>query len=256
MIVKRFQPSAALANVVRAFEIVESRDGMTRTLLPETGLVLGVRYAGAAALVEHDGPHKMPDYVLSGLRSSTRRMQTLPGSGIVLTKFREGGAASFFQAPLHEIFEGALPLDSCLRASDVERVAERVAEAKSDEGRIVVLEEMLLGMLRAPADVLVQAAVRAIEADPASIRIAQLAGELGLSQDALEKRFRRAVGASPKKFASIVRFKRATDAYKPAMSLSQLSHEHGFSDQSHFIREFRSVTGHNPTRFFSDVEYC
>jgi hypothetical protein len=50
----------------------------------------------------------------------------------------------------------------------------------------------------------------AIEAEQGAIRIAPLARELGLSQDALEKRLRRAVGASPKQFASSCRPSAAT----------------------------------------------
>jgi hypothetical protein len=52
----------------------------------------------------------------------------------------------------------------------------------------------------------------AIEAEQGAIRMAPLARELGLSQDALEKRLRRAVGASPKQFASSCRPSAATTA--------------------------------------------
>jgi AraC-like DNA-binding protein len=98
--------------------------------------------------------------------------------------------------------------------------------------------------------------VRAIRAAPGSIRIRALAARLGLSQDRLEKRVRRAVGASPKQLASILRLRRAVDAYRPGASLTRLSADAGYFDQSHFIREFRSVTGEAPQRFFGAGDHC
>ena len=39
-------------------------------------------------------------------------------------------------------------------------------------------------------------------------------------------------------------------------NLSQVSIESGYFDQSHFIRDFRAVTGESPRRFFQATPYC
>jgi methylphosphotriester-DNA--protein-cysteine methyltransferase len=75
--------------------------------------------------------------------------------------------------------------------------------------------------------------------------------QLHISQSALEKRFRQAVGASPKKFASIVRLKSVIKQYDGANSLTALGYEAGFYDQAHFIKEFKAFTGDTPEKFFS-----
>ena len=74
--------------------------------------------------------------------------------------------------------------------------------------------------------------------------------ELHISQSALEKRFRQIVGASPKKFASIVRFKNTIKTYDQNKSLTDLGYEAGFYDQAHFIKEFKHFTGDSPETFF------
>jgi AraC-like DNA-binding protein len=84
-----------------------------------------------------------------------------------------------------------------------------------------------------------------------NIRITELAKQLHISQSPLEKRFRQAVGASPKKFASVVRLKNAIKEYSPQNSLTDLGYEAGFYDQAHFIKEFKSFTGETPEIFFS-----
>ena len=78
-----------------------------------------------------------------------------------------------------------------------------------------------------------------------------LAKQLHISQSPLEKRFRKIVGTSPKKFSSIVRFKHTIQYYNPQSSLTELGYEAGFYDQAHFIKEFKKFTGENPESFFS-----
>ena len=79
----------------------------------------------------------------------------------------------------------------------------------------------------------------------------ELVSGLHVSQSVLEKRFRQVVGASPKKFASIVRFKHTINTYDRNKSLTDLGYEAGFYDQAHFIKEIRHFTGDSPETFFN-----
>jgi AraC-like DNA-binding protein len=249
-------PSARLAPFVARFTIVEARDEVTRVLLPEQGLTLGVRFAGAASLVSAAGATRVADAAISGVQGAVRRMRTHAGGGIVLAMFRPAAAARMFAAPLHELFGQTLALDVLVARVEVARLAAQVGDAPDHAGRVAVLEAFLAPRLTAPADPIVAAAVRAIEGTRGRVRISALADALGLSQDPLEKRFRRAVGASPKQLASLVRVRHAITAGTAGAPWSRVAHEAGYFDQSHFIREFRAVTGEAPTRFFRDTEYC
>jgi transcriptional regulator GlxA family with amidase domain len=97
--------------------------------------------------------------------------------------------------------------------------------------------------------------VRAMRVARGAISIRSLAAGLGLSQDRLEKRFRQVVGASPKRYCSILRL-RYVLAGSQTRSLVELALEAGYYDQSHFVREFRAVTGEPPRKFFGSIEYC
>jgi methylphosphotriester-DNA--protein-cysteine methyltransferase len=102
----------------------------------------------------------------------------------------------------------------------------------------------------------VGAALRAIHADPGALRVGALALDLGMSVDGLEKRFRRAVGASPKQLASIVRLRRAIGSHGRGSTLTQLAHDAGYYDQPHFIRQFVAAAGSAPKAFLDGAEYC
>ncbi|SRR6266545_2592756 len=249
-------PSPALAPFVRELMIVEVGDEVTRVRLPEPGLVLGIRYRGSASIVAGGGVSRLPGTTLSGIAGTARRMRTSAGGAIVLARFRVGGAAQFFAEPLHELLGATIALDELVPHADLERTCSRVLEATADADRVAALESLLIARLRPlPADAVVSAAVRAIGDARGAIRIRELARRLGISQDPLEKRFRRAVGASPKQLARLLRLRNAIDAYRPGVSLSRLALEAGFFDQSHFNREFRALTGEAPGRFLRAGEY-
>jgi AraC-like DNA-binding protein len=252
----RFAPGAQVAALVRGFTVVETDAEATRTLIPEPGLVLGFRYGGHARQLD-GSPGRLPNAVLTGLRTSARRMFTSAGGGVILATFHEAGAAQFLTQPLHELFGESVALDQLLPRAEVERAAARIAAAPDHAARMAIFEQFLLQRRRpGPPDPLVPAAVRAIRESRGSIRVGALAAELGVGIDSLEKRFRHAVGATPKQLASIIRLRHAVESHRPGASLTRLSLEAGYFDQSHFIREFRAIVGLPPTRFFRDVDHC
>ena len=252
--VRALAPSAALAPYVRRLEIVETSAPMTRTLLPETGLILGVRYAGQSMVDGSAVP--LAPAVLTGLRVKARRMETPPGGGVVVAKFTATGAAAFLDLPLHHLFGTIVPLEQLLPALEVERLVAEVCRASDVSQRVAALERFLVARLRPRLDRLVIEATRLLRLSPGDARIAAVARGLGVSQEVLEKRFRQQVGGTPKQFASILRFRRAVGAHRPERDLGRLALEAGYYDQAHFNRQFRAITGSSPRALLASEKYC
>jgi len=80
--------------------------------------------------------------------------------------------------------------------------------------------------------------------------------DYGLSQSALERRFRRNVGTSPRRFASILRLKNAVRLRAVGHDFTSIAHSAGYSDQSHFTNDFKRVTGLAPSAFFQQSSLC
>jgi AraC-like DNA-binding protein len=252
-----FAPSPRLASFVRQFTFVEADEQATRLLVPDGAAIAGFRFGGHACVVDERGAVRMPDASFAGLRDTARRMRTSAGGGVVLAAFRAGAAAAFFRAPQDELFGATVPLDALAPPAAVAEAAERVREAKDHAARVAAFEAFLLARLDAARlDPLVAEASRRVASDPAGVRVAPLARALGLSQDRLEKRFRRAVGTTPKQLASILRLRRAVDAYRAGDSLTRVAADAGYFDQSHFNRAFRAATGTTPRAFFGGGEHC
>jgi len=257
MRVKNFKPGPLLAPFVRTFTVIEAPMDTTRALIPELGAVLGFRYRGHSEQLETGTPVRLPDMVFTGIRETVRHMRTSAGGGIVIAALRETGFAELFTQSPHELAGTSIPLEELVSRSETERIAAAIRNATDDEARVSLVERFLLARrLHRRADTLVSAAVRAIHMTHGSTRIAALASQLDISQDRLEKRFRHRVGLSPKRIASIVRLRHAIGLHRPGLPLAQLSADAGYFDQSHFIREFKSILGQTPQRFFDTPEHC
>ena len=83
--------------------------------------------------------------------------------------------------------------------------------------------------------------------------VARIADRLELSQRQLERIFFDHTGLTPKRFAGVVRFRRAVFAAKGGQSLSQAASSAGYADQAHLTRESGRLTGQTPRKLLPNV---
>lgn len=246
-------PCDILKPFVKSITIQETVSESTYKILPDTSLVIGFQYKGTLSRLENNTETRLSISGVSGLADHSRTFKNSPDIGTVLIFFHETGATPFFRQPLHELFRESVSLDNFMLSSELLCLEERLAEAKINTQRIAAVEQFLISrMTPTEPDKLVLAALALIHRSKGNIRIKELTDELNISQSPLEKRFRRVVGASPKKFASIIRLKNVVQQYVKVNSLTELGYETGFYDQAHFIKEFKTFTGDTPERFFSN----
>jgi len=242
-------PCEPLRPFVKRFLVIEFSSAHKDSHLPDTGIVASFRYKGDLAL---DGGIKAPQAAITGLWDTSRSHDHGRDSAVALAAFTATGAAAFLRNPLDEFFNATVAMDGLLgSATDLNRVHEQLAEARRHAHRIQSIENFLIACEpNTGSDPLVSAAVSWIEESQAMARIEELARRIGLSQSALERRFRRVVGASPKKFASIVRLRHILHLRSKGADFTSIAHAAGYYDQSHFIKDFKRFSGLAPESFF------
>ena len=244
-------PAKKLSPFIKAYLVIESRDGLENRVLPDTSLVMVFRFKGMVKQLVNSLDEELPSFVVTGLRKSGKQVNYSGNSGNVLVLFNEAGAAAFFKEPLHELFEENIPLGDLSGYRNLSAIEERLCEAADNADRIRLVEEFLLSRLGSyDPDKLILTALEKIHASKGLLRIKELADSLYISQDAFEKRFRKIVGTSPKQFSNIVRMKSIISDGRQNQVLADLAFNAGYFDQSHFNKDFKLFTGQTPKDFF------
>lgn len=251
MHIERFTPGEILKPFIRQYVFIETANDLVNRILPDTSLVMAFRYGGKISDITQTHSSKLPFSLITGLKKSPRLINYAPGTGNMLVLFKAAGAAAFFKNPLHELFEASLPLDNFIAPDELALIEEQLAEAANNHQRVVITEQFLLKHIENhKQDQLIISALQKICLSKGLIKIKDLADTHYISQDALEKRFRRVVGTSPKQFSNIIKIRSILDSKPKNGSLSQVALEAGYFDQPHFNKEFKLFTGLNPTDFF------
>lgn len=242
------QPCDVLKPYIKEFIISENPDEQTYKVLPDTALVMGFQYSGNLNYLSDKGDIQLAAAGVTGLLDQYRVFKNTSNTGSVLVVFKETGAAAFIQSPMNELFGESLSLEYFFDRQAIADTEERLTGAQTDRQRIHIIEQLLITHLRPADDLLVDHAVRQIYNSRGTIRITELAQNLNISQSPLEKRFRKMVGASPKKFASIVRIKNVRSLlsqynYRQAMYLAN------YYDQAHFIKDFKKFAAVTPEQY-------
>jgi AraC-like DNA-binding protein len=248
-------PTPALLRFVKRFVIVEFPSDRKLILLPTTSFGAVFRFRGESAF---DDRVKLPRAVISGLRDTVGIRIFIGGTAILLVMFTEIGASAFMRYPLDIFFNTTIPIEKVFdRSPELNVLDEQLVEAKDHVQRIQIVELFLLEhLLRTKLDPVASIAVARIEQEGATARIEEVARQMGLSQSALERRFRRNVGTSPKRFASILRLMDAIRLGARGHDFTSIAHSAGYSDQSHFTNDFKRVTGFAPSAFFQQTSIC
>jgi AraC-like DNA-binding protein len=242
------EPMAALRPFIKRFEVTQYLTERAHTLLPDTSLVACFRLDDLA--IRHEA-EILPAAFLSGLQDRARTLTRPAGRGVMLTVFTDAGAAAFLREPLDLLFNRMTPLDVLLRRSQLGELHEQLLEARDHADRKEILERHMLSQLRTETpDPVATAAAAQIKERHGAVRMQELARSAGLSLSALERRFRKVVGASPRKFASIVRLRHVLRLRSGGGKLTEIAYQAGYSDQAHFIKDFRNFTGWAPQSFF------
>lgn len=83
------------------------------------------------------------------------------------------------------------------------------------------------------------------------LSLEQLSAQSGISRYAIIRLFKRNFGLTPHAFQLNLRINQARDRLKGGSSVVEIAYDLGFSDQSHFHRVFKSLTGVTPKQYQS-----
>lgn len=246
----KYFPSERLSPYIKYLVVSESELAQEYKVFPSSGLVIGFQYKGQLLTLKDSVESGLDSAGITGMRGAYQTFKNTANIGTILVYFTEIGFTHFASHPANELFDLSLSLDHIFDKNKVMAVQEQLVLAASDQSRVQLVEQFLLSQLREiKTDILIVEAIRLIYQSKGTIRIKEFNEKLLISQSPLEKRFRKVVGTSAKKFAAIVRFNSGLSSLSETKTLAEICYENHFFDQAHFIKDFKQFTGDTPENF-------
>jgi AraC-like DNA-binding protein len=242
------RPAAALRRYVREILWVRSNHSRVQLLLPETTLTLVLRQSGAASLHNEN----LPNTIVSGLQKRTRIVEHAPGSSMVIVRFTEVGAPAILHDRADLLYNRTIPLDDLLPRQQIDHIQSVLAGIHKISQQILPVEHFLTSRIRARDAISpqIEAATEMIRNSQGRASITAIARHAAMSQSTLERHFRAAVGATPKKLSRLARLQHVCRLWDTGKTLTEIAFEAGYCDQPHMVRDFRLFTGTSPEQFF------
>lgn len=249
-----FYPSAALQPYILFYSYIEMPDGMSCHIVPGTTIVMGFYSNGFSSRLSENN-YKSLQHEIFGLQDRPRTFHSLNATRMVTVHFNNLASQAFLNVPLQEIFNSEVSLCNFYRQQIIRDTEEQFLEATHPQAAVDAIDQFMLSRLRpVNHDVQLLQALHLIRITKGQIPVTELSDRVYCSQSLLEKRFRKALGLSPKKFSSLVRFNSTIYHHSPETPLTQKAYNAGYFDQAHFTREFKAFTGHPPRNVFRNLE--
>jgi AraC-like DNA-binding protein len=215
-----------------------------RVAIPRPELHLVVRFGPSAS--------RGLDIHVLGARQRVIRKIIRKGQWTILARLQLGTASAVLGAPPSAFNGHVVPLEDVWGAAEAQRLYDDLATVTKATDAAMILERAIAARL-SPDDLqpgrsllVCDAARKLLDAN-----VSEVASDLGISDRHLRRVFLETVGMSPKTFARLMRFSRATDMARESSGASwaSIAVAAGYYDQSHLIEDFHAFAGATPEAF-------
>jgi len=193
---------------------------------------------------------------VAGLRHEFITISAVPGSSMLVVRFREGMAYPALRLPIGLLKNAVLDADLAL-GPDLAQLREQLVNTATPEAQFAATLDFLRHRIgHSPTEVhpAVAFCMEKINRDPALYSVDELVRKTGWSHKHLLTLFDRFVGATPKEFVRIARFQKAVldIGNQQQVQWPSVVHDCGYYDQAHFIKDFKRFSGLTPETYLSE----
>ena len=199
-------------------------------------------------------PFTLSSSVVCGAHSEFFVIDTASQDAVIGVHFRPGGAFPFLKLPNGELHNQHVDLSSLWGRQTASELRERLLAAPTPDGKLRVLEQVLLDQShgafeRHPA---VAYALREFQTAPGERTIGDVTERTGLSARRFIDVFEKEVGLTPKLFCRVqARVLQHIIQNGCAVDWATIALNCGYYDQAHFIHDFRAFSGINPSSYLA-----
>jgi AraC-like DNA-binding protein len=256
---QEYSPHASLQDYLKCFWILErdhTPEDPYEEVIPDACIELIFNF-GAPYVLQAEGlrEREMSAAFLVGLQNKPLLFRSSGTVKIVAARFYAWGALPFLASKTQTPSNLPMTLSREWHAL-AHRLAAKV-QANDYEGAVAGLEDFLIGKLLTATVELkqIQIAAQMLYYQKGQFRVAELADYCHLSTRQLQRQFHDLAGVAPKTLARSIRFEAIRNRlmFDPDTRLTDLAYEFGYTDQAHFIRDFKQFADRTPGEFAAEM---
>jgi AraC-like DNA-binding protein len=253
---QRFQPSTEFSRFVECYWMIEDQGQMpsTQKIVPD-GYPEIIFHLADAYRINISGQWELQTKsLLAGQIKKFFFLENIGQSSVFGVKLKPAAPTLLFGVEMSRLTDCVVDLHE-FNIPDARNWEKEIAKASSLGERVVATENFLLPIISS-CDAKLHPVERALEtvfSQNGTSGVEQLAEAIGVGTRQLELYFKKYVGLSPKFYSRIIRFSRIFEwIQQENVNWSDIVHLAGYYDQAHFIKNFKTFTGEEPSRYGFD----
>lgn len=255
--VHSFNPDPQLRHCVDSYMIVsiDQPEGefIENTFLPHVTQSLVIDLNTGDSVYDCTHSEFCAPHFIVGPNDEICRVNLLPGLKKMIINFKPGGLFKIFNLPAHYFINRSQDALIFL-GKQIEEIGQQLSDMQLSR-KIEITNAWLTDQLKQTRKTYrnIDEAIRLIEFYKGNISLRQLEAATFTTKRTLERHFLEQVGLHPKTFSRLVRFNGVIRYIESNLNVKwcQLAEVFGYYDQSHFIHEFKTLTGSLPHNYFS-----
>lgn len=239
-------------NAARHYALIASRHPAIShfysfEVAPEAALTLAIPDGCVDIVFDCDSAR--PQARACGSTLSVRNAALLAGHRYFGVRFAPGVMPDFLDVMAEELTDHAFNVFEVM--PDARAACEQILRTPQFCQQVALFNQHFSARLMRRMSPATAAAVRALLQQQGNLRVDQLEALTGYTCRTLQRLFRHDTGLTPKAFGRIIRCQAALNRLHAPVrcSFTDLALELGFSDQSHFLREFKTLVSMTPLEF-------
>lgn len=223
--------------------------------LPEGKIGMVFLLDGICKVRNHKGVVTIKDSHVFGLVREPTIIEVGPYVKTFAVVFKPGGLWHYIpHMPVSEISLNSANLVDIF-GTQIYEWEDRLYHVESDHQRIQLLESFLEKNKKCN-DQRLLTMIQLITDRKGSIKLEELAREANLSKRQIRNSFNTKLGLSPKNFMRLIRFRHVLENNPSDIeNYAQYATRMGYYDESHFIHEFKLLSGMTPKKYFHNLDY-
>ncbi|MFA7445785.1 MAG: helix-turn-helix transcriptional regulator [Flavobacteriaceae bacterium] len=253
-----FEPNKDLDLLIKCYWILESPKEKTpekQTIVPDGCMEMIFHYGDLYKQYTENGSIIQPRCFVIGQLTRPLEIEPTGKTGIFAVRFYPDGFLPFATVPIKEMENRAVSLVE-LFGEEGKNIESRILNTDSVSDRINLVEDFLKSRLtnKEMIDHIVKSTVETILTANGQLSVDELSRETNITRRQLERKFSSVIGLSPKQLSKTIRLQAVLKILlsKKFTNLTTLAHENEYYDQSHFIKDFKELTGFTPKEFYGN----